>query len=191
MNPLPELSIHSTELSQLFFSSDRRHIRDRIRSARSGRPTRRDCARISGLKNRDFLDMMEEHVCAESLASLAFTPLLAMAWTDGSLSASERGVIFDAADEFGIHQGCPAFDLLGQWLARRPTRRLCDAWISYIRTLSHDLEPWERECFANRLLHYARTLSEMTNESSFLALPRRRAKRVLLRKLAAAFTEST
>lgn len=146
-------------LEREFCDPARRHLRDRIRTRRTRRHDRETLVKLFGVRDRRFVDRLcHEESDAESVAALVLVPLVLVAWADRHLSARERGVILDAAEEFGIERGSPAFNLLGQWLRYKPTRELREAWIDYVKALCNELGSADREWLADRILSRARSL---------------------------------
>lgn len=174
------------ELANSFCLDEQQHVLDRLRARRERNFTRQELARICGVRDEGFLDKLAHHTCPERLAMLVFVPLLVVAWADGDISSRERGIILDAAKEFGIHRGSPAFNLLGHWLAEKPTLKLRESWVAYVRALSCELCTRDRQNLANRLLSYARELSDLSGANPLLSIPRRRIKRRSLRRFAMA-----
>ncbi len=182
-----ELDRRRSELVEVFCLEDQQHVLDRLRAKREPHLDRQELARICGIHDEAFLDELAEHACPESLATLVFAPLLAVAWSDGGLSSRERGIILDAAEDFGITRGSPAFNLLGQWLAKRPTRKLREAWVAYVRALSCGLCAKDRRSLSEKLLGHARELSELIGDTPSFSFMRRRIKKQILRQLSSAF----
>jgi hypothetical protein len=179
-----------SELAQTFYVEEEQHVRDRLRARREPGFTRQELARVCGVYDEEFLDKLSNHACPESLAMLVFAPLLAVAWADGRLSPSERGIILDAAEDFGISRGSPAFNLLGQWLAYKPTRKMREAWIAYVQELSCGLCSKDRHRLAEKLLCHARELSDLVSGAPVMAFTRRRSKRRIVQRFASAFRGS-
>ncbi len=179
------------ELAHTFYMEELQHVRDRLRAKREPAFSRQELARVCGVHDEEFLDRLSDHACPESFAMLVFAPLLAVAWADGRLTSTERGIILDAAEDFGISRCSPAFNLLGQWLACKPTRKMREAWIAYVQALSCGLCSRDRKRFAEKLLSHARELSCLVNGVSLLAFLRRRSKKRILRRFALALGVST
>jgi hypothetical protein len=175
------------ELEHAFYRDQKQHILDRLRAKRESPLNRMDLARICGVDDPVFLDKLTDHACPEHIATLVFVPLLVVAWADGSLSSEEQGVILDAAEDFGIKRGSPAFNLLGLWLSHEPTRELRKAWVEYVRALTSGLDSADRKRLAESLLHHAYKVAELIDDSWMLGPLRRRSRRRVLRKLASAF----
>ena len=182
----PNLDKSWKQLANTFYLEQQQHLLDRLRATREPNLDREELSQLCGVEDEDFLDRLTCHTRPESLAMLVFAPLLVLAWTDGVLSVTERGIILDAAEDFGISRGSPAFNLLGQWLEYKPTKKMREAWIAYVKDLSCGLCSSDRHRFADKLLCHARELSDLASDVSPLALSRRRNKRKMLRRFASA-----
>ena len=98
-----DLDRRRDDLEREFFGSQDRHMRDRIRSRREPDFDREALVRVCGVRDEEFIEfLLESGACPESVAALVLPPMVVTAWADGRLSASERGMILDYAEENGI-----------------------------------------------------------------------------------------
>jgi hypothetical protein len=154
-------------LESAFFRSEDLHLADRLRIELDEDFDPDHFPQLCGIRDphaaRCIADANQR---PENLACLVLAPVLAVAWADRHLSCEERGVILDTAQEFGIEQGSPAFNLMGQWLENRGVGRLADAWVGYVRALCRELTGPERRCLRRTLLKNARKAASAAHESS-------------------------
>jgi tellurite resistance protein len=101
---------------------------------------------------RECLGIRDDKVAASLLAAgvtvrtataLRLVPLVAVAWADGRIEASEREVILSAAEKHGITPQSPGGQLLRGWLDQKPSLEMMDTWVAYAGRLAEKLTPQE------------------------------------------------
>ncbi|MEM7453770.1 MAG: hypothetical protein AAF456_05370, partial [Planctomycetota bacterium] len=94
---------------------------------------REKLAAVSGVNDPEILkQLIELGVTPETLTSVSIIPLIAVAWSDGTIQDEERKAILNAANLSGIDEGTPAHQLLESWLAEHPGDGLIGAWKDYV-----------------------------------------------------------
>ena len=122
---------------------------------------RQALAEVSGIDDEKVLSRLTElNIESETLAALTLTPLVEVAWADGSLDQKEREAILQAAGKQGIAPGTASYKLLESWLSRIPQKGLLDAWKDYIGELVNNIGDQEREQLKSQLLLRARQVAE-------------------------------
>ena len=89
-------------------------------------------------------DSLSEHLLdvgidSTTVAALALTPLVFVAWADGSITSDERQTVISTAIRQGVYDSHEAFDLVQQWLHTRPRKPLWDAWKHYAAEFHNNL----------------------------------------------------
>jgi hypothetical protein len=106
----------------------------------------------------------------KSLAALSLAPLVAVAWAEAGMDDEERKLMLSWAAEIGLTKSDAAYELLEDWLAKRPGPQLLELWKSrYVNTLSRSLSREAKEELKRHLLHRARTLVQATGSFSGVA----------------------
>ncbi len=176
------------QLERVFYCSEEQHLADRLKNAPDDAFDPLRFAEICGIHDpRSAQWISDASQNPESLACLVLAPVLAVAWADHRLSCSERGVILDTAEEFGIASGTPAFNLVGQWLHYRGVSRLADAWVGYVKLLCDELTRADRRCLKRMLLKNAHKVASTPPKSSRLSPYSWFRRSRVLKRLSAAF----
>lgn len=182
------LSPSADILEALFFAQEDARLIARRRELAQRAHTQQALAEVSGIRDPAVLArLVDLDVSADLVASLAVVPLVEVAWADGDVDAREREAILAGADGHGIAKGSVDYDLLDEWLQRKPPVALLTAWTHYIQGLCAELAPDERQTLRRQLLDRARAVAEASG--GFLGLTSRvsAAEKAMLASLAAAF----
>lgn len=127
-------------LEDSFFAKENERALERMRKDRQAKADRDELSAVTGLKDEALLDgLLELGFRAETLAALSLYPLVAVAWADRRIAASERRAILAAAREQGLSQDDSAFALLERWLETRPSESLLGAWKDLVNGLKSSL----------------------------------------------------
>jgi tellurite resistance protein len=104
-----------------------------------------------------------------SLQQLGYTPAIAslihlaapvwIAWADGSVSRSERRLIYGLANLLGVVADSPAFSRLSAWLDRRPRESLLQGSWAAVVTILESLPPEEGSANKDRILKECRAVA--------------------------------
>ncbi len=109
--------------------------------------------RITGIQDTKVIDaMLKLGVGPQTIAALRVFPLIAVAWADGKLDASERMTINTLAATHLLLKDCPAGALLERWMSAKPTSEVFAAWELYARSLIQSLSPPEAESLKTSLM---------------------------------------
>ena len=100
------------------------------------------------------------NIGSETVAALALVPLIAIAWSDGSIDDKERAAVFARAQEEGASQGDVSRELFERWLSERPPANLLAMWKDYVRALMETMSAEDRRFFKGRVLDRARGVAE-------------------------------
>ena len=175
------------QLEDLFFAENDAKLIAKQRELEHMERTQQALSSVSGITNRAILRKLAElQISPQLLASLAVVPLVEVAWADGSVDAKERSAILDGAAGAGIGRGTVDFDLLDEWLQRRPPPQLIEAWVHYICGLCEALTAAERDALKADLLTRAHAVAKAAG--GFLGLARvSAAEKAVLARMEKAF----
>lgn len=81
----------------------------------------------------------------ETGQAILLAPLVQVAWAEGSVTESERAVVFEIAASRGVAPGSPAHAQLDAWLRQRPSDALFETAFEVLRVAATVLPPDERE----------------------------------------------
>ena len=117
--------------------------------------------RLTGLTDAKVCrDIAALNISVESLAALRLVPLVAVAWADDRVDDNERFRVIAAAEKAGLTEGEASYDLLKDWLTRRPSHELFETWVEYAKTLAQSLDGESRENFQKTLVGQVRDVAE-------------------------------
>lgn len=77
-------------------------------------------------------ELVDCGIRAGSLNVVTLVPLVTVAWANGFIERQERLTILAAAESLGANPASPAFELLSDWLKKRPDESLLTTWTDYI-----------------------------------------------------------
>jgi hypothetical protein len=124
----------------------------------------------------------------KSLAALSLAPLVAVAWAEAGMDDEERKLMLSWAAEIGLTKSDSAYELLEDWLAKRPGPQLLELWKSrYVNTLSRSLSREAKEELKRHLLHRARALVQATGSFSGVAQTSSTREQTVIDEIESAF----
>lgn len=104
-----------------YFKKKDQELIERMRRAAATERARQDLEARTSLHDPELLNDLESlGFTAETVSLLPLVPLIEVAWAERSVSHAERKQIVALARARGIEEGCPADQLLDEWLSRRP-----------------------------------------------------------------------
>ncbi len=175
-------------LENEFFEKQNRHLLEELRAAEQHRANRAELARACGVDDERLLDLLlDSGVSAETVPALVLVPLLLVAWADREIRRAERFVILEAATEYGIQAGSPAYALAEEWLTVRPPASLVQAWHDYVEILRQVMEPGDRDKFSEAILRRAKQVAQAAGGILGIAPRTSKEERAVLDRLARAF----
>jgi hypothetical protein len=177
-------------LEDLFFLEQDKILIEKLRQLEKMKETKEALAKVSGITDEDVLQkLVELNVRPEIVASLALVPLIALAWADGKIDADEKAAVLAAASKSFVSKDSPDSTLLQQWMERKPSPKLLEAWRHYIKGLCAKLSEHQKAALKNDFVGHARQVAEATG--GFLGLGNKISKpeKEILAKLESAFDE--
>jgi hypothetical protein len=98
------------------------------------------------LDNQELLGRVRElGITLETAAALFVTPLVQVAWAEGSVGARERETVLRLARQRDVEADTPAYAQLVEWLRVRPSDALFDVGLEVLKYGFAVLPPTERE----------------------------------------------
>jgi len=149
------------DLEEQFFRQRDMELLKAFRAKAAEKEKREALSEASGIFEEELLDqLIDLDVSAETLAALGLIPLVAVAWADGHMDDKERDAILAAAQQKGVQQEHPGYELLQGWLKRKPDPALMTVWKGYVKALAESLDEEARNTLKEDLLGRARTVAE-------------------------------
>ena len=156
-------------LDDLFFLKEDQKLINQLKAMKKLKETKEELRKVSGIANEHILEkLVELNVRPETLATLSLVPLIEVAWADGSLDDHEKMAILSSADKMGFSKDSGDYQILEQWMTRKPTKDLLVAWIHYIKGLCEQLSKDEVQELKNELIGHARSIASASG--GFLGL---------------------
>lgn len=182
-----KISSEARSLEEAFFRKQDEKLIEELRRKEADQSRKKTLAEISGIADERVLDQLVEHdIHPETLAAFSLVPIIEVAWADGKIDTAEKDSVLHAVEHTGIAKDSVAFQIVQQWLQRRPEPTLLLLWKDYTRALMADLDEDARDQMARTVLQHARTVAEAAG--GFLGMKRTSAaEEATLDSLAEAF----
>ena len=174
-------------LEDAFFAQQNEALRQRLRDAGSAQERKAAFAAASGITDAAVLDRLAAlNIGSDTLAALSLVPVVMVAWADGGIDDKERAAALYAAAEAGLDRQGASYQLLEQWLAKRPSPDLLATWKDYMRAVSAGMGAKAKETLRSQLLGRARGVAEAAGGFMGLGNKVSAAEQAVLDDLAAA-----
>ena len=129
-----------------YFHKRDRELVEKLRAEAEGRNALRQLGEMIGISDETVLRDLQRLGFGQQTAKLVdLTPLVQVAWSDGSVAPQERAQILKVAGLHGVEQGSPASSMLAGWLEARPAEEVFQATSRAIRGALEVLAAEERE----------------------------------------------
>ena len=128
-------------LENAFFSDVDAKLLEKLRANFEKDQTIQELATSCGINDKHALEaMVEAGVNPRTLTALHLFPLIAVAWADNAIQPEERETVMEAASKQGLNRESPAGQLLSNWLSKKPSDKMFDAWETYAKALMASLD---------------------------------------------------
>jgi hypothetical protein len=172
--------IQPLALEAAFFHRRDAELIAEIRRREARQTRKKTLAEVSGITDEMVLDQLIAHdIHAETLVAFSLVPIIEVAWSDGKIQPAERVILLKAIEDAGIPKGGIAYQLMQQWLDRRPEPALMELWKSYTKVLMTELNGDAGDRIRQTVMGHARAVADAAG--GFLGLGRvsRQEERVL------------
>ncbi|MBA3394324.1 MAG: hypothetical protein H0T89_16885 [Deltaproteobacteria bacterium] len=147
-------------LENQFFEQENKQKLAAIKNKMESQNSREELRKASGMSDDAVLDkLVSLGLRANTIAALSLVPLIYVAWADGSIQDNERTAILQGAHGKGLEAGTDGYELLQDWLKKRPTEELFTAWESYIKALSAQLNDEQARLLRNQIVGFAKMVA--------------------------------
>jgi tellurite resistance protein len=184
---MDSLDSRRRNLEDAFFLERDRKLIEKLKDMKKLEETKHNPAKASGITNDTILSkLLELNIRAETAASLAIVPLVAVAWADGEVDEDEKKAVLKAIETSHARKRGVDTTLIERWLDHRPPPELLSAWTDYIHGLCKILTENERKTLKKDLMEHAVAVAEASG--GFLGMSKISAEeRAMLRQLEMAF----
>ena len=148
-------------LEESFFKKRDAALWEKLRQQRLSEVPLEDIAAATGIRDEALLErLVAMEINLQTLTALSVVPLVEVAWADGRIEKNERDAVLQAADEAGIPEDGPGYQLLKEWLSAKPDMELLSCWKDYIAALAHTMDDESYAQVRDNLLGRARDVAE-------------------------------
>lgn len=184
------LSERKRVLEEAFFQREAFQAIERVRLSKDREAQLAEMAKVSGATDRKLLErILDLGIDAKTFWAVTLTPLVEVAWADGSISEQERSSLLQAAEGRGVKKGSPAHTLLEKWLDLRPDPQLMEAWVGYVSEVSKSLRAEELARFKARVLGEAQAVAEAAGGLLGMGAKISEKERMVLQEMSSAFPQ--
>lgn len=155
------LEARRKSLEDEFFHKQSQKNLEALRDKLDKQTSKEELRTASGMTDDAVLDkLVDLGIGAQTVMALSLVPLISVAWADGKIQPEERDAILRGAHKKGIEKDSAAFELLDDWLARKPEDKLLDTWAAYIESLCSQLSEEEMQQLRSEVGRFARFVAE-------------------------------
>jgi hypothetical protein len=148
-------------LEEAFFARRNEELRQRMIEKDSAAGRKNALSVASGITDDAVLEtLVSLDIQGDTLTALSLVPLVMVAWADGSIDDKERAAVLFGATKAGLPERGAAYEMLGQWLARRPSPELFAAWRSYSGAIMAKLPADSKYRLKSEILARAHAVAE-------------------------------
>ena len=135
------LKARGRALEEAFFAQKNHELLKAFHEKLEADERRAEIIAVTGINDEATINkLMDLGVDAQSIAAVSLIPLVRVVWADRTVDEKERDAVMSAAKESGIDRGESAYDLLKNWLDKRPDDQLFAAWADYVEVLKETLD---------------------------------------------------
>ncbi|MCD0459712.1 hypothetical protein [Roseiconus lacunae] len=161
MNTTDAIHQRGHALEDLYFRHIDETLLQKMREKSQREQMTKELSDVAAIDDTELLDhMLDLDINASTIAAFTLTPLVFVAWADGSVTSGERQTVMSAALTRGVSDNPLAFMLLKQWLGTRPPRELWETWKEYASRLHQTLPAETADTLASKLENNARVVAE-------------------------------
>jgi hypothetical protein len=148
-------------LEESFFAKENARLLEKLNKKKAEAAKREAFKEVANIESDELIDaLMALELEVSDLAALSIVPLVEVAWADGEIQSKERKAILKAAEEVGITPGAENYELLVNWLERKPEAKLMECWSRYARDLEASLDSALGAVLRDRLMARTRKVAE-------------------------------
>ena len=148
-------------LENLFFKNRDQQLLDAMREKMQSAEGRTELKSSSGIDDDSVIDaLIAVGVNAETIATVGLIPLVAVAWADNKMEASEAEAVLQAAAQSGIAAETASYQLVEGWLSEQPGDELMESWRQYVSALRTELSEIQLTAMKSAIVSRATGVAE-------------------------------
>ncbi|MCC9601736.1 hypothetical protein LOC67_14345 [Stieleria sp. JC731] len=161
MNETDTIHQRGHALEDLYFRRVDESLLQTMREKTRRRQLLEELADVAAIEDTDVLNhMLDLNINASTIAAFTLTPLVFVAWADGTVTSGERQMVISAALVRGVSENPLAFMLLKQWLETRPPRQMWETWKEYAERLHESLPAEIADSLAAQMISNAKVVAK-------------------------------
>jgi hypothetical protein len=147
-------------VEQVFFKENMKLL-EKYRAMKQLKETKEALAAASGIVDDLVLEkFIALELRPETIASISLVPLIEIAWADGTVDQKEKEAILSAIGKFGWTPDSVNYELLDQWLAKKPAASLLEAWKHYVEALCQRMTEEEVANLKKEIMEHVTVVAE-------------------------------
>ena len=148
-------------LEDAFFARESSTLRQRLKDVQEAERRKEAFTKATGISDEAIIARLAAlNIGLNTLAALTLVPVVWVAWADGHIDGKERSAVLSAAADAGLDKESASYQLLEQWLVKRPEPQLLAIWKDYMRALSSSMSSETKESLKLEILRRARRTAE-------------------------------
>ncbi len=175
-------------MEEEFFLKQNSELLKKLKEKKANESMKGEIGRMLGIDDDEVLqEIIALDMNVATLNALSLIPLIEVAWADGQMDPNERKAILKAAQENNIEKGSDNYNLLSDWLDKKPENRLFEVWEEYIGAFCVDMKSDSRSCLQVGIIEKARKVADAAGGFMGLTSKVSKAEEKVLERLEAAF----
>ncbi len=175
-------------MEEEFFLKQNAELIKRLKEKKANEPMKDEIGKILGIDDEEVIQVIIDlDMNVATLNALSLTPLVEVAWADGHMDPNEREAILKAAQENNIEKGSDSYNLLSDWLDKKPDDRLFEVWEEYIGAFCAEMKAGNRSCLQVGIIEKAWKVADAAGGFMGLTSKISKAEKKVLERLEAAF----
>lgn len=147
-------------VEQVFFKENMKLV-EKYRAIKQLKETKEALAAASGIVDDLVLEkLIALEIRPETIASISLVPLIEIAWADGTIDQKEKEAILSAVGKFGWTADSVNYELLNQWMKKKPDASLLTAWKHYVEALCQKMTDEEVAHFKKEIMEHVTIVAE-------------------------------
>lgn len=148
-------------LEDSFFARENAQLLKKLKEKDAEEAKREAFKEVANIESEELVDaLIALELEVSDLAALSIVPLVEVAWADGEIQDKERKAILKAAGEVGITPGAENYELLVNWLNKKPEAELMDCWTRYAGDIEASLDSSLGAVLKERLMTRTRKVAK-------------------------------
>lgn len=148
-------------LEDSFFQKQDKLLLEKLKEMQKMEESKENLTQVSGIKDPELLKkLIELNIRPETLTAVVLIPLIEVAWADGDVHQKEKEAILKAAEKNGIASNSIEYQLLEEWMTKKPDEQLLNTWIHYTKDLCSRLSQDEIDRLRGDLMGHANDVAQ-------------------------------